>query len=271
MITIEGVGLHTGRPVILRLVRTSDDQAPIRIAWETLDVPIADLIIEQEIERSTKLSTRDGKHTIQTVEHLFAALAALSSRSGLRIEIAGGPEIPLVDGCARTFVDALTTLETPTTPPRMEIVTSGRIEIGASTYDFATEGNAISVVIDFNDPRLVPSASWNVGDAAYFKDHIAPARTFAFEHEIATLLGQNLANHIAPESVVVIGEQEVHHAGRPFSWDEPAHHKLLDLIGDLYAHGGPPRRGSIRATRPGHRATHRALALARGRGLITNR
>jgi UDP-3-O-[3-hydroxymyristoyl] N-acetylglucosamine deacetylase len=56
-------------------------------------------------------------------------------------------------------------------------------------------------------------------------------------------------------------------AGAPFLADEPARHKLLDLVGDLYLYGGPPR-GRVRATRPGHGATHEAMRRALAEGLV---
>jgi UDP-3-O-[3-hydroxymyristoyl] N-acetylglucosamine deacetylase len=272
MIAIEGVGLHTGRPAVLRISPSRTTDACISIRWPNQTTSNLDtLIVDPDTERSTKLVTRDGDHGIQTVEHLFAAFAALSLQRGLSIEV-DGPEIPLVDGCARTFFDQLASLNLPRrSSSRMEIVKAGTIEVGESTYELSPEGNTIAVTIDFNDSRLVPSASWTIGDTTDFRDRIAVARTFAFEHELTALLERGLANHVSRESVVVIGRESVHHAGRPFTWDEPARHKLLDLIGDLYAHGGPPLHGSIHARKPGHRATHRALDEAQIRGLIALR
>ncbi len=69
--------------------------------------------------------------------------------------------------------------------------------------------------------------------------------------------------------VVVIGP-EILARGRPFEADEPARHKLLDLIGDLFLYGGPPR-GSVSASRPGHWATHEAMQRAREAGVLVSR
>jgi UDP-3-O-[3-hydroxymyristoyl] N-acetylglucosamine deacetylase len=68
--------------------------------------------------------------------------------------------------------------------------------------------------------------------------------------------------------VVVIGA-EILAAGRPFAPDEPARHKLLDLVGDLFLYGGPPR-GSVAAYRPGHWATHEAVRRAREAGVLVS-
>jgi UDP-3-O-acyl-N-acetylglucosamine deacetylase len=66
---------------------------------------------------------------------------------------------------------------------------------------------------------------------------------------------------------VVIAEDAIHAAGAPFAPDEPARHKLLDLVGDMYLYGGPPR-GRVRAFRPGHAATHAAMARALDLGVL---
>jgi UDP-3-O-[3-hydroxymyristoyl] N-acetylglucosamine deacetylase len=68
----------------------------------------------------------------------------------------------------------------------------------------------------------------------------------------------------------VLAPGVVHHAGRPFSADEPARHKLLDLIGDLYLHGGPPL-GLVRALRPGHAANAAAIQQALAEGIVERR
>jgi UDP-3-O-acyl-N-acetylglucosamine deacetylase len=70
--------------------------------------------------------------------------------------------------------------------------------------------------------------------------------------------------------VVVLTPDAILCAGRPFAPDEPARHKLLDMMGDLYLHGGPPA-GRLRAVRPGHAANARAFARAREEGILVSR
>jgi UDP-3-O-[3-hydroxymyristoyl] N-acetylglucosamine deacetylase len=123
----------------------------------------------------------------------------------------------------------------------------------------------VGVEIELGDPRLAREASWR-GDAADFRERVATARTFCFDHEIEELARRGLATHIAPEMVVVLG-QVILCAGSPFSRDEPARHKLLDLVGDLFLYGGPPC-GSVRAYRPGHWSTHEAVRVALERGVL---
>ena len=82
--------------------------------------------------------------------------------------------------------------------------------------------------------------------------------------DIGELVAGGLARHVEPASVVVLAPEAILHAGRAFSPDEPARHKLLDLLGDLYLSGGPPL-GRLRAVRPGH-AANAVAAQARARG-----
>lgn len=254
----EGQGLHTGARARVRLVR---EAGPARLrAWGGgAEVRIGALAVGAAA-RSTSVEAGDGRLAVRTVEHLFAALAALPVYEGVVVEI-DGPEIPLVDGGARAFLDALERLGVRSSPPPLVVRREASIEIGASRYDFAPGlGRELEVEVDFGDARLDRAARWD-GSLADFRERIAPARTFGFEREIEELMARGLASHVAPESVVVIGHHEIFAAGRPFEPDEPARHKLLDLIGDLYAHGGPPL-GRVRARRPGHAATHEAVRRA---------
>ncbi len=268
--TLEGQGLHTGAR---SRVRFTARPGPVTLQVGEASATI-DALTFDGASRSTRASTRDGRPAIGTVEHLFAALGGLFVRTGLRIEIEG-PEVPLVDGGARAFVDAIERLTLEPTKPSLVVVREGTIEVGRSVYSFAPGPERepdrvhVAVEIDFDDPRLDRRADW-YGDPADFRERIAPARTFGFAHEVEALAARGLASHVAPESVVVIAAAGVLHAGRPFRFDEPARHKLLDLIGDLYGHGGPPI-GSVRALRPGHAATHEAVQRALSSGLLESR
>jgi UDP-3-O-[3-hydroxymyristoyl] N-acetylglucosamine deacetylase len=123
------------------------------------------------------------------------------------------------------------------------------------------------VRVEFEDPRLHRDASWD-GDSSDFFERIAPARTFALAKDVPALVARGLGKGAVPASVLVIAEDEIYWSGRPFEADEPARHKLLDLVGDLYLHGGPPL-GSVLATRPGHAANHAAIAEALARGVLS--
>lgn len=264
MTVLRGRGLHGGEAASVRLLR---EPGAVRFRRGRVEARIAELQLDGS-RRSTVAATRDGRFRVATVEHLFAALGAFAVRDGVVIEI-DGPEIPLLDGGARAFVDALRELGVARSPAPLRIVRSGTVDVGASRYELRVperDETVVEVAVDFGDARLAPQARWE-GDAEDFYDRIAPARTFGFEHELGELAHRGLASHVDPSSVVVIGAERVLSAGPAFTGDEPARHKLLDLVGDLYANGGPCV-GTVRATRPGHAATHEAIARAHRDGLV---
>ncbi|MBX3260283.1 MAG: UDP-3-O-acyl-N-acetylglucosamine deacetylase [Labilithrix sp.] len=265
MTTLTGRGLHRGAPASVRFTRAP---GAVRLRRRGVEARLAELVMDGS-SRSTSATTRDGRIAIGTVEHLFAALGAMSIRDGVVVEI-DGPEVPLLDGGAAAFLDALAPLELGPSPPSLAVVRAGTIDVGASRYEVRPPERPgevrVEVEVDFDDLRLERHARWG-GDAADFRARVAPARTFGFEHEVEELLARGLASHVARESVVVIARDAILSAGRPFRSDEPARHKLLDLVGDLYAHGGPPS-GSVRATRPGHAATHEAMRRGLAEGLL---
>jgi len=262
VIVLEGHGLHGGAPVRVRLLR---EAGPVRLRSGGIEATLEDLVFDGAA-RSTCARTRDGALRVGTVEHLFAALGAASVREGVVVEV-DGPEMPLLDGGARAYFEALSALEPPTSSPQLVVVRRGTIEVGESRYELhPSDGVRVDVEVAFEDERLARVASWD-GDPWDFRDRIAPARTFAIERDLDELLARGLARRVAPESVVVVTKSAIYSAGRPFEPDEPARHKLLDLVGDLYAYGGPPR-GHVRAMRPGHAVTHEAVRRALEEGLL---
>jgi UDP-3-O-[3-hydroxymyristoyl] N-acetylglucosamine deacetylase len=227
-------------------------------------------VVEVRVVATDRATTLDvlGER-VATVEHLLAACAGLGLHAGLSIEVAGS-ELPLLDGSARAWCEALREVGVRATEPGIEIARDEDVRVGESLYRFRrSPGTHLAITIDFGDPRLAPSAEWN-GDPDDFADRIAPARTFAFLREVEALAARGLASHVTPSSVVVIGEDAVLSAGAPFSPDEPARHKLLDLIGDLFLSGGPPR-GALAVHRPGHGATAFAMREALESGIVRRR
>jgi UDP-3-O-[3-hydroxymyristoyl] N-acetylglucosamine deacetylase len=262
-VAVEGIGLHTGSPsrVVLRAA-----QGPVRLSFGASESLAFDLEVVSTA-RATTVQARNGAGRIGTVEHAFAALAGLSLYEGLAIEVQG-PEMPVLDGGAAGWCEALAHLDLRASPPRARVARAASFDIGPSRFEFAPSDGRVEVHvrIDFDDPRLAPTAQWS-GDREDFVARIAPARTFALAREIEELDRRGLARHVAPECVVLIAPDAIHCAGRPFSADEPARHKLLDLMGDLYLCGGPPV-GCVRALRPGHAVNARAIRRALEDGVI---
>jgi UDP-3-O-[3-hydroxymyristoyl] N-acetylglucosamine deacetylase len=260
---IRGQGLHTGAPARVRFERAD---GPIVFVQNDTSVPLSELDVV-DATRSTTLGK--GALRVRTVEHVLAAVAGLGLYEGVRI-IVEGPEMPLADGCAAAFFAALSRIGAQ--PSRVPLVVTRRAEIavGESRYVFEPhDGVALEVQVDYGDARIANTAKWD-GNAQDFGLRIAVARTFGFAHEVEALAERGLASHVSPESVVVFARDAVLFSGRPYLADEPARHKLLDLAGDLFVHGGPPL-GRVIAHRPGHAATHAAFAQARSMGVVSPR
>jgi UDP-3-O-[3-hydroxymyristoyl] N-acetylglucosamine deacetylase len=259
-ISLDGFGLHGGRASKVVIARRP---GPVTLQGRTLD----DLEVVATASATT-VASRDGAVRMASVEHLFAALGGLGVRDGLAIAVVGD-ELPLLDGASARWASAILSLDPPRgAVPALVVRRDAEIAVGASVYRFEVEPGRCELGVAFEtaDARLARDAVW-CGDAADFLARIATARTFAMAEDIPALATQGLASRVTPEAVVVVGDA-IHCAGAPFGPDEPARHKLLDAIGDFYLHGGPPR-GRVHATRPGHRATHAAVARALALGVLT--
>lgn len=219
-------------------------------------------------ERTTTLSV--GDETLATVEHLLAACAALGLHEGVSALVMGG-ELPLLDGASSAFLHALGVLDF-SVPPSLSVTREAVLSSGASRYHFrpASVGGTgvVSVKLEFDDPRIHPEAAWDGTPGDFVR--IGSARTFAFSHEVPDLMRAGSTTHVDPASVIVLTPDEILCQGAPFTPDEPARHKLLDLMGDLFLYGGPPR-GEVRAFRPGHRATHDIVRTALALGVLERR
>jgi UDP-3-O-[3-hydroxymyristoyl] N-acetylglucosamine deacetylase len=211
--------------------------------------------------------------SVQTVEHLAAALAGAHVYRDLEITFEG-VEAPLLDGGAKVFSQAIASLALGPQASLLEVVCNMQYDLCGSVYRFApppqgapTAGarGSVRVVFRTEDPRLAADAAW-CGDRKYFFETIAPARTFAFVRDLDAYHAQGVRSHVEPESVVLIGDS-IASSGARFLGCEPARHKLLDLIGDLYLHGGPPR-GEVFAIAPGHAKTHEAMRRAFADGVV---
>lgn len=265
-VTVRGIGLHTASASSVTLRAQA---GPVRLRCDGVEARLEDLVVAST-ERSTTVAAANGVR-VGTVEHLFAALAGLAVYEGVVVDV-DGPELPLLDGGSAAWCAALATLDLarPAQAPPMRVARAGVVAIGSSRHEFApSAGVRVEVRVELDDERFEPVASWD-GDPGDFRERVAPARTFARAIDIEPLMQRGLARHVEPSSVVVLAPGAVHHAGRPFSADEPARHKLLDLMGDLYLHGGPPV-GRVYAVRPGHAVNAAAVTRAFAEGILERR
>lgn len=266
---MQGIGLFTAQPVVCTLLpaRAGSEILFSRVDLDDAPVAIADvqhlcrdpgaLGLPHSV-RTTMLQLAPDA-PVATVEHLMSALAGLGVTDVL-VEIEG-PEIPIGDGSSRDFVDALRhaglrTLEQTIDP--IVVTEPIRVDGDHGEYIEASPAAGPEYTYELHYPGLesrIPahSATW-AGDSADYAESVAPARTFCLEEEGAAMRAMGLFTHLGPRDMLVIGENGPIDNALRFD-DEPARHKLLDLIGDL-ALAGAPIQASIRAHRAGHALNH---------------
>jgi len=268
-VRFEGVGLHTGELCRIALHPVSEARTPYAITLRkgTSVFPARwDYVVDTT--RATVLS--DGATRIGVVEHLMAALW-ITGITHCVIEVLQGNEIPILDGSALPFVEALQAVKTgigvlpPSSrfPPLREgnqpnaVPPAGRgnlkegVMIEARHADrylgLSFGGSVLFGYIDFPAPLGVQAGAFPLAAAA---EQIAPARTFGFLREVEALRQQGLAQGGALDNALVIDETGYHNPAR-FE-DEPLRHKLLDVLGDLYLCGARLTGFTLVAIKPGH-------------------
>lgn len=277
---IEGIGLHTGRTV-----RLTFKPAPIdfgfkfqRIDLDGMPVIAADANKVVSTNRGTTLKNDDAQ--VSTVEHALSALIG-AGLDNVLIEV-DGPEIPIMDGSALPFLTAIEKVgivEQDAQREYFEIIEpiSYKDEItGTELLALPANEFSVTVMIDFKSPVLGHQYA-SLDTPPQYKTEVAPCRTFVFLHELEQLLGQGLikggdldnaivivdrlmsqdeldilAKKLDKPSVKVEREGVLNTTQLRFD-NEPARHKLLDVIGDL-ALVGKHIKGKIVATKPGHMA-----------------
>ncbi|MBD1821708.1 UDP-3-O-acyl-N-acetylglucosamine deacetylase [Cyanobacteria bacterium FACHB-DQ100] len=229
-----GIGLHTGDLTTARVLPAEPGRGRYFVRTDLPDAPEIPARIESV--RETMLSTElvNGAAKVRTVEHLLAALAGLGIND-VRIEV-DGAEVPLLDGSARSWTEAIlqagTIGQTAQTSP-----------ISLTEPVFVRQGDAFvaalpalelrfSYGIDFELSAIGNQwHSWRF-DPTTFAEEIAPARTFGFAHQIEQLRANGLIKGGSLENALVCSAEGWINPPLRFS-NEPARHKLLDLIGDL--------------------------------------
>ncbi len=196
--------------------------------------------------------TKNGV-SVQTVEHLLAALAGLLI-DNVYVEI-DTDEVPIMDGSAKPFVrliaDAgILTLEL--LQPALKIIKPVFVREGNKQIAvWPSESQNISYFIDFNHPMLKEqSLHYQASDEAFLRE-IADARTFGFLSDVEMLRANGLAKGGSMDNAVVLGEETVLNKEGLRYTDEFVRHKILDLIGDLSL-TGMPIIGHIVAHKSGH-------------------
>lgn len=278
--SIIGTGLHTGSIVEMVLKPAAISTG---IQFQRVDLPgepviKADCDLVTDTSRGTTIESNGAK--INTVEHVLAALAGMGIDNVL-ITL-NGPEVPVMDGSSEPFVEMIEKagLQEQNADKvwytideniffRDENKNVEIVAIPASEY-------SITTLIDFNSPVLGTQHA-GLKHIRDFKNEIAPCRTFCFLHELEMLLDNNLIKGGDMNNAIVIvdkpvGDKEMLRLKKIFGKDkievksegylnnlelrfpnEPARHKLLDVVGDLALIGFAVKAHVI-ANRPGHRS-----------------
>ena len=273
--SIDGTGLFTGQPCTVTFapseagltLKRSDIAAPVPIGPGSVDRrPIHQAFVLNKA-RSTNLACNHA--LAATVEHVLSAIAGLGI-TDCAIEL-DAFEMPILDGSARPFADALMQAGLAELDGGVEPITlneplkveefRGKPTITATPR--SEPGWSITYELDYGPGALLDpqSASWD-GTRSDYLQRIAPARTFCLENEANAMRSRGLFEGLTPADMLVIGKDgPIDNAYRVEH--EPACHKLLDAIGDL-ALARRPIQADIVCHRSGHELNHRmAEALAK--------
>ncbi|MFZ4573237.1 MAG: UDP-3-O-acyl-N-acetylglucosamine deacetylase [Phycisphaerales bacterium] len=211
--------------------------------------------------RSTILvSQEDPACTVMTVEHVMSALTALGVTDA--IIAVDGPEIPILDGGASDFVTFMLGVGLGNIGWVEPIVVTREIVVEDGTGGRITASPTDEQVSEFNyfldygttSPIHAQSASWS-GDTGVYVGQVAPARTFCLKAEAEAMKRMGLFKDFEPSDLLVIDDDGTPIDNAMRYHDEPARHKLLDLIGDLGL-AGAPLLARITAERSGHALNH---------------
>ncbi len=262
----QGVGLHSGATVTVTLRPAPTHTGRVFVRTDLPDQPSIPAQVAAVDQTLLSTELRWGETTVRTVEHLLAALVGLGV-DNLYIEI-DGPEIPLLDGSALGWVEAMqaaglaiqSAVVAPLTLEQPITLTQGDAWIAA----FPAEAPRLTYGIDFDVTAIGHQwFSWQPSADPFgpggFVEAVAPARTFGLAHQIEALQQQGLIKGGSLENALVCSHEGWVNPPLRFA-EEPVRHKLLDLVGDLGLLGRLPQAHVV-AYKASHRL-HVALAKA---------
>jgi len=288
-ISLVGKGLHTGINVTI-----SFKPAPVNHGYKFCRVdlpgkPMIDALAEHVTDTSRGTTLMHNNASVSTIEHVLAALHGLRVDNAI-IEL-DGPEAPIMGGASSMFVDAIKKagIEEQSEERNYFVVkqkiTFSDEEHGVDLIVYPDDHFSINVLIDYNS-RILGNQYAILDSIDDFEKEISKSRTFVFFHELEPLFKMGFIKGGDLDNAIVILEKEVdqveidriarlfnrpgistHTAGILNNTalhypNEPARHKLLDIMGDL-ALVGHPIKGKVVATRPGHYANTRLAKIMR--------
>src|ERR1700682_5222638 len=261
--TVTGVGVHSGLPVSLTLGPASVDAGFIfvRTGLHGRDREVqatSESVISTEF--ATVLGDREGP-LVSTAEHVLAALRGMGV-DNVTIEVEG-PEVPIMDGSAASFVAAIDQagiVAQPALRRFIQVLKPVQVAMGDSFGELRPHANGFraEVEIDFTNPVIGRQSFVLDLHPESFRRDISRARTFGCMNDVARLWSAGFSLGASFENTVVFDETRLLNTeGLRYS-DECARHKVLDVVGDL-ALAGLPLPGAYRSVRGGHKLNHAVL------------
>jgi UDP-3-O-[3-hydroxymyristoyl] N-acetylglucosamine deacetylase / 3-hydroxyacyl-[acyl-carrier-protein] dehydratase len=278
-VKISGKGLHTGLTVNMTLKPAPENHGIVFKRIDLAEQPEIEAIVTNVVDTSRGTVIEKNGARIGTIEHTLAALASLEI-DNLLIEI-DAPEAPIMDGSSIMILDAIGEGNIKEQDGAREyFIVREKIvfvdpESGVELIALPDNDYNMNVMISYNS-NVLGNQFAKLNSLSEFKKEIASCRTFVFLHELEFLLNNNLVKGGDVDNAIIIMDRDVsqteldriadlfHHEHIKLNGqkgilnnltlhfdNEPARHKLLDLVGDLSL-VGKPIKGKIIATRPGH-------------------
>jgi UDP-3-O-[3-hydroxymyristoyl] N-acetylglucosamine deacetylase len=260
-IAFEGAGLHTGAPARVRVLPAPAGHGLRFRLNDAVEFPARGEYVVETV-RATVLGC--GEHRVSTVEHLLSALLGCGVDNALiAVE---GPEIPVADGSAKVFAAAIESVGLATLhearirwiPTEPRVFRDGdKLLVVAPASSFR-----VRMAVDYPAPIGAQYVEAEITPETYIRE-IAPNRTFGFLHEVESLVKRGLAQGGTLENAVVFGPDGPLAPLR--DPNEPARHKILDLVGDFALLGAYPQCEVI-AIKSGHKLHCTAVRELRRHG-----
>lgn len=263
--TLTGTGLHTGAPVALRILPAAPDTGRLFVRTDLTAVnSYVPAMYDAVDTTSSKLCTflkNSAGVAVQTPEHLMAALAAAGIDNAL-IEI-NGPEVPLLDGSAKPFMDAIMAVGRKVQPSphaAIKVLKTVRVEDGDKFAELSPRDGKLAIDFTIQFPGIgTQQRKFTLTDAQAFMAEVAAARTFTLRSialkmkEAGAVKGGSLDN-----ALVLNDEDGTAYQGHVRYADEPVRHKIMDAVGDL-ALAGMEIEGAFVCHKGGHALTNALL------------
>jgi len=279
-VTLRGKGLHSGIDVSLTFHPAPENHGFVFQRADLPGQPLIHAVAENVTDTSRGTTLEEDGAKVQTIEHILASCVG-KEIDNILVEMQG-PEAPILDGSAAEYVKAIENAGIKEQDAIKEYFTpSEKVEYydqskGIHIIAYPDEALSMNVLIDYNS-KVLGNQYATLDDLKKFSKEIAPCRTFVFLHELEFLARNNLIKGGNLDNAIVImdrqvDQEELDRLATLFNKpkikvkpegvlnnvelhfpNEPARHKLLDMMGDISLIG-MPFRGKIIATRPGHHA-----------------